>query len=88
MYSSIITLKVEGPFSALKVTRKVGVLTTNHFWMCFCNDDLQARRMGLGWVCEFSFRLHEPHAKVFKGGGQRVFGIPQKTPKTTTIRND
>ncbi len=37
---------------------------------------------------EFSFWSGEPHAKVFRGGGERAFGIPQKTPKMTPTRSN
>ncbi len=86
---SIITFELETPHSTLKVTKVVGVLTIEHFWASFHNDDvLQAKGMGLGWVCEFSFKLGEPHVTIFKGGKRWASGISQQTPQTTITRSD
>jgi hypothetical protein len=69
--------------------KETEVLTTKNSWGSFHNDDvLQIKGSGLGCVCEFSFRLDEPHAKVFKGGGWWASGISQQTPKMTTTMSD
>ncbi len=52
--------------------------------MSFHNDDvLQVKEAGLGWVCEFSFRLDEPLVAIFKGGRRWCLEFHNKHHKWT-----
>ncbi len=71
---SIITLKMEAPFSPLKVMKEVGVLTIEHSWTYFRNDYVfKVKGMQLGWIFEFYFMINEPCVAIFKRGWWHVW---------------